>query len=70
MTLAKYNRGYIDFVTGDEKEVGKSFLQMNEYGPFDVREAKHMEKVACLVLMLRENLANKYHERWMDGAFI
>ncbi|GFF40016.1 hypothetical protein IFM46972_06079 [Aspergillus udagawae] len=48
LTWASYNASYVDYLE-DKEPTANTFLVMQEIGPFDIREHKHMRKLALYI---------------------
>ena len=50
VAIATYDRTYVDFLTGSQPSTKDAFMEMDEYGPFDLRDEVSLEHVGALML--------------------
>ncbi|KAL2871167.1 uncharacterized protein BJX67DRAFT_377770 [Aspergillus lucknowensis] len=51
LVIAEYDAEYIDYVTNPNRDQKcESFIQMNEFGPWDISNAKDVEDIASIIL--------------------
>ena len=56
ITIATYDQVYVDFLYGISTPKGsQGFLNMHEYGPYDLQTREGLESFLCGVVVLMEN---------------
>lgn len=50
LTVDEYNAEYIDYITRKEAELGKTFLYMTEYGPYNIGDSSEIYRLGRVIL--------------------
>ena len=71
ITVAKYDREYLDYIVDGKLPTDRSFLTMHQYGPWDTTDGAHMRLLGpiLLAIALRAEHYNKDDESEDEGEY-